>query len=1224
MYLKTLTLRGFKSFASATRLNFEPGITCVVGPNGAGKSNVVDALAWVMGEQGAKSLRGGKMEDVIFAGTRTRPPLGRAEVRLTIDNSDGALPIDYTEVTISRILFHGGGSEYAINGTPCRLLDIQELLSDSGLGHEMHVIVGQGHLDDVLTAGPLERRGFIEEAAGVLKHRKRKERALRKLDSAQASLTRLEDLTAEIRRQLGPLAKQADVARRAHSIQVTVRDAQARLLADDAAQVQATMAAEAADETALNEQREALRSALAESRAALASAEAAAALVVPVLSRTAETHFRASALHERVRGTRKVAAERARLLGQGEFHLPSAGVGGAGTADGLEALIVSLRAEHQAVDERLDQADAVRLAADSAARQADQAFRAEESRYTAALRAAADRREALATLAGQVATARSRLEGRTTQIAHLTEQLRAAESARLEAQEEFTDLEQRIAGVEDGEAALDASHQRATEELDRARLDYGELLEEQASGRAAVAAATAARDTLELAMSARDGSAALAGRGTTLGPLAELWRVEPGFERAVGAALGPAAAALAVPGLGQAVDALRLARDQDLGQAALAIAGLAEVGAGPETDTDSGVLPGQSAGQAAELVVGRWAAGLVCPAEGLDQMASASAAALIGNLLAMTVVTDNLAEAQAVVAADPSLRAVTRDGDLLSASFATGGSDAGQSLIELTSAKTEAENTIAKGTAAIEELAFRLKAADDRVAQASEGVAQTMEALSQSDAKHAAVADRLGHLAATVGAQREAGGKARQRLDQAEAALAEDQAALVALVTELEAARGQAAPDEPEGSARSDTNAGSDSPSRPDAPAGPDQTERDRLWAAVQAARQSANEATLEVRTLAGHLDALTTRIAATERAAATERRAEQHAQELAARRAAQADIARSVEQACDDLEVLVARTASAARDERDQAEADRAEAEAEAARLRGQIDQCRSDLTELTSEVHREELARAAGRAKLDALAAKAFDQLGLTMDSLISEYGPDQAVPDVANPEAEPRPYVRQEQDKRLHRAQRELATLGKVNPLALEEYAALEERHKFLMNGLDDVKRSRADLLDVIRQIDSRVEQIFADAFRDTAEAFEHVFGRLFPGGEGHLIATEPGDWLATGVDIEARPAGKAVKRLSLLSGGERSLVAVAFTLAIFLARPSPFYVMDEVEAALDETNLGRLLELIAELRSGSQVLMVTHQKRSMEIADALYGVTMRDDGVSTVISQRLGPR
>ncbi|MDO8121021.1 AAA family ATPase, partial [Isoptericola sp. b490] len=323
MHLKTLTLRGFKSFASATTLGFEPGITCVVGPNGSGKSNVVDALAWVMGEQGAKSLRGGSMEDVIFAGTSGRPPLGRAEVSLTIDNADGALPIDYAEVTISRTLFRNGGSEYAINGSSCRLLDIQELLSDTGMGREMHVIVGQGQLDAVLRATPDDRRGFIEEAAGVLKHRRRKEKAVRKLEAMQANLTRLTDLTSEIRRQLGPLGRQAEIARKAATIQSDVRDARARLLADDLAQLTAALEQEIADETAVRERREQVETELAQARAALADLEAAAAAAAPELSAANDVYYRMSAVRERLRGLATLADERTRLLAASQTDAPS-------------------------------------------------------------------------------------------------------------------------------------------------------------------------------------------------------------------------------------------------------------------------------------------------------------------------------------------------------------------------------------------------------------------------------------------------------------------------------------------------------------------------------------------------------------------------------------------------------------------------------------------------------------------------------------------------------------------------------------------------------------------------------------------------------------------------------------------------------------------------------------------------------------------------------------
>ncbi|MDU7506463.1 MAG: AAA family ATPase, partial [Clostridia bacterium] len=312
MYLKSLTLKGFKSFASATTLNFEPGITAIVGPNGSGKSNVVDALAWVMGEQGAKSLRGGKMEDVIFAGTSGRAALGRAEVSLTIDNSDGLLPIDYTEVTISRTLFRSGGSEYAINGTTCRLLDVQELLSDTGMGREMHVIVGQGQLDQILRATPEVRRGFIEEAAGVLKHRRRKEKASRKLASTQQNLERLNDLIREIRRQLKPLGRQAQVARRAAVIQAELRDSRARLLADDYTQAKLALDSELAGAQAAADAKRAATQRVEQAQSDELAAEQAVSELAPVLNQAQEVWYSISALRERVSTTISIAAERMR------------------------------------------------------------------------------------------------------------------------------------------------------------------------------------------------------------------------------------------------------------------------------------------------------------------------------------------------------------------------------------------------------------------------------------------------------------------------------------------------------------------------------------------------------------------------------------------------------------------------------------------------------------------------------------------------------------------------------------------------------------------------------------------------------------------------------------------------------------------------------------------------------------------------------------------------
>jgi chromosome segregation protein len=335
-------------------------------------------------------------------------------------------------------------------------------------------------------------------------------------------------------------------------------------------------------------------------------------------------------------------------------------------------------------------------------------------------------------------------------------------------------------------------------------------------------------------------------------------------------------------------------------------------------------------------------------------------------------------------------------------------------------------------------------------------------------------------------------------------------------------------------------------------------------------------------------------------------------------------EVALAAQAALAHLEHSLAKAAEA----RERAEVARAERDAEMSAVRGRLRELGSDLERLTDSVHRDEVARAEQRLRIEALQEKALEDYGVEPESLVGEYGPHQLVPasppepdEVREVEPDPTPFVRAEQEKRMRGAERALALLGRVNPLALEEFQALEERHQFLAEQLEDLKATRRDLMDIIREVDERVEQVFTAAFHDTAREFEGVFARLFPGGEGRLVLTEPGDMLTTGIEVEARPPGKKVKRLSLLSGGERSLTAVALLVAIFKARPSPFYVLDEVEAALDDTNLGRLIALMEELREASQLIVITHQKRTMEVADALYGVSMRGDGITTVIGQRL---
>ncbi|NAZ88181.1 chromosome segregation SMC family protein, partial [Kineococcus indalonis] len=575
MHLKTLTLKGFKSFASATTLRLQPGITCVVGPNGSGKSNVVDALTWVMGEHSAKSLRGGKMEDVIFAGTtgpEGRAQLGRAEVSLTIDNSDGALPIEYAEVTITRTMFRTGGSEYAINGQTCRLLDVQELLSDSGIGREMHVIVGQGQIDAVLHASPEERRAFIEEAAGVLKHRRRKEKALRKLDAMEVNLTRVADLVTEIRRQLKPLGRQAEAARRAQVVQADLRDARLRLLADDLVQATGSLQRDEADEAALKQRQERVEADLREASERLRAAEAAAAAAAPDLARAVETHHRLQSLAERLRGVQALAAERLRLLAaepdeQTGRRDPEELSASAQRVRAEEAELAGRAGEHRAA---LDDVLARRAEADRAAAE-------EDRRVAAALRAAADRREGLARLGGQVAAARSRVEAGEAELERLSGALADAQQRRERAQADFAALETQVAGVEEGEEGLDAEHEAAAAELAGAEAAHEAARAEERAAAQERARWSARKEALEIGLDRKDGAGALLAAGEAvsgvLGSVAALLEVEGGWEQAVAAALGAAADAVAVAGPEQAAAAVEHLRAQDAGRAGMLVAG---------------------------------------------------------------------------------------------------------------------------------------------------------------------------------------------------------------------------------------------------------------------------------------------------------------------------------------------------------------------------------------------------------------------------------------------------------------------------------------------------------------------------------------------------------------------------------------------------------------------------------------------------------------------------
>jgi chromosome segregation protein len=1179
VHLKTLTLRGFKSFASATTLRFEPGVTCVVGPNGSGKSNVVDALAWVMGEQGAKSLRGGKMEDVIFAGTSGRPPLGRAEVTLTIDNSDGALPIDYSEVTISRILFRNGGSEYAINGNSCRLLDVQELLSDSGIGREMHVIVGQNQLDSVLAAGADERRGLIEEAAGVLKHRKRKEKALRKLDAMQANLTRLTDLTTELRRQLKPLGRQAEVARRAATIQADLRDARLRLLADDLVTLLRAFEQDAADEEAVRDRRAAIEREYALAQAREAEIERLAQALVPRLAAAQEAWYRLSSLRERLRGTGSVAAERYRNLSRP----PEERVGR--DPEELEAEAEAIREQEDALREDVFEAQQRLAEAVQQRSDAEAALAVEEKRLAAAVRSSADRREGLAKLAGRVDAARGRCAAGEAEIGRLSAAADEASARAASVDVEYQRLKGEVEGLDEGGQGLDTEVEEATLAHAAAEERLGELRAAERDAERERAGFAARKEALELGLNRKDGAGALLAAtdqlSGLLGSVAAIVSIEQGAEAAIAAALGAAADAVAVTSVDTAINAMRLLKSQDAGRAALLVGGVDTSDTSPRE-----TWPALPAGT-------RYAFDLVT--------APAKIRISLCHLLHRVAVVDDLGAAAALVREYPGTSAVTREGDVVDSTVSRGGSSSAPTLLEVQAAVDEAADRLAEAERRCATLREQLDEAGQRRSHAKEALDELLTRRRATDARKANVAQQLGRLGGSARAAVAEVERYRKAIETAEESLRRESEALVELEAKLTAAHNE--PDEGD----------------------PSTETRDELSAACTAARTAEMEARLATRTSEERMRALAGRADALDRAARQEREARSR---LAARReqlsrgaAVAAAVVRGVEQTLRHLEVSLA----AASTERDAAEKARAEREAELRLVRARVRELATELEKLTDSVHRDEVARAERRMRIEQLEAKSLEEFGVEASALIGEYGPDQPVPPVATPNGEvvgaPVPFDRAAQEKRLHEAERAYARLGKVNPLALEEFAAMEERHKFLTEQLEDLKATRRDLLTVIREVDERVERVFTEAFHDTAREFEGVFSRLFPGGDGRLVLTDPSDMLTTGIEIEARPPGKKVKRLSLLSGGERSLTAVALLVSIFKARPSPFYVMDEIEAALDDANLGRLITLIEELRGSSQLIVITHQKRTMEVADALYGVSMRGDGVTQVISQRL---
>jgi chromosome segregation protein len=1183
LYLKSLTLKGFKSFATPTTFAFEPGVTCVVGPNGSGKSNVVDALAWVMGEQGAKTLRGGKMEDVIFAGTSTKGPLGRAEVQLTIDNTDGALPIDYTEVTISRTIYRNGGSEYAINGEACRLLDVQELLSDSGLGREMHVIVGQGQLDSVLKATPEERRGFIEEAAGILKHRRRKEKTERKLEAMQVNLTRLSDLAGEVRRQLKPLGQQAETARQAQGIASVVRDARSRIYAAELVELQRAVDETADTEAERKAERNILQTILTENQVRLQELEAAQ--VSTQVDAARNLAYRFDSVAERYRSLLNMASQRVSLLSnQGNIggNLPDPAMFEAQAAEAaqevtaLEATVVELRAA-------LAEAEAAK----NLCRDALEAFDSEVAEQSALI---SKFDLELGRLSNDAAVAESRLTSlRDEVLRHEQALANAAERAKLSA-EEYDTADASLRDSHQGDSTEhEQRYEAASAQVAQTQARIDTLREELHTAERNRESLAAKRSALNLTLDQKDGATALVAAGLRgiRGLIANHVKIEPGFEGAIAAALGSLADAIVADTREAGIDALEHLKTTDGGRVELVIA---DVDAGP----------------------GKFAAVNVAGARAATDVVAAPSGILA--LLQNVVIADDLAAAKRVFAATDGLgdgsadgagsgaadyTVITRDGDVLSRAVLRGGSGRKTSKVELVAERDAAEAALAKTLNRVEELRQELAEARGANEAAREAEKQALAQLKAHDNELAANAEKLGRLRV-----------------QAEAAQAElDRLALVAAnaaekISEAEQKLADAV-------AAHDAFAAKERPVI-------QLDDRASLVANLEQERQRELEIRVDLGAAQERLRVERERVVLLGRQLVEANAAQERAKAaIAAQRAKLAAANRIIEVVPNILEHLAER-AAVAKAHLQQLESARANQNAELVRLRGETAEIQMKLSTLTQSVHDIEMANHEKRITLANLAGKAYDELGLQQDVLVAEFGPQLPVPVDNDTDGATVPFNMDEQRTRLANAERLLERLGRVNPLALEEFAALEQRHKFLTEQLEDLTKTRKDLIQIIEELDQKMQHIFGEAFEDTRAAFERVFPILFPGGQGNIFLTDPENLLTTGIEVTVKPAGKRIERLSLLSGGERSLAAVALLIAIFKARPSPFYVMDEVEAALDDANLGRLLQIFQDLRTNSQLIIITHQKRTMEIADALYGVSMRQDGISAVVGQRIAEK
>jgi chromosome segregation protein len=1138
LYLKTVKIVGFKSFADRTRLEFRPGVSVIVGPNGSGKSNLVDAVAWALGTQAPKALRTSKMEDVVFAGTTARPQLGRAEVTVVLDNADRAIGLDLPEVSITRRLYRDGSSDYEINGMACRLLDVQELLSDSGVGRHQHVIIGQGHVDDILNAGPDEHRAVIEEAAGILKHKLRREKAERRLERTDADVLRLKDIIGELTRQMRPLRRQAEAADRQRQAAEEVRAIGLYLGGEQLRRLDGRLGAAEEEEAALETDAREAETEASELGNLLRLVSEQAAVVGRHLDRTGAAAARLETTFERLRRIGQVAHERLRAA--------------RAALEGSEERSRDLASELEELTAQMTAAAAEEAEAATAAARSEQAFRSIEAEE----RLLADEEGlapegAAARLRGELAALEAARERDGNELDGLRARKAVLDAQLLAEREEIGRLDEEIRALDtdsstaqrlfDEQATVRATEQEHWEGAEAA----------MAEARLHLAAAQGRHEALAAAVEGEEpaGRSLMESAPGMVGAIAARLDVPADLSLAVEAALGPFARAVVFAGADDLEQAMRMLKGDGRGGVAGVISRPGSAGPATELAAVTGLEPLVSRlGPAADLELG---------------------AALLGDVL----LAEGWASGWDVVRRHPEVRAVTPEGDLVTAAGIRPGDPEGASPAALAAAGES------------------VKAAEVDLARAESRVNSTRRAFESTRADERKALEALEALEA--------------RLAGASEALTRSRRAEAAIVSEAEILERRRAGLEEEMSRRLEQEAGLKP--RLESLEGDEAAAR-QAWEDAAARRARLASAKEEARAAwqaeAGRA------VAAAERHHLLEARRQIVEAGLGGSAATSVGPARLqrlevVEETARQAAEVVKRHLAELRARQEAGRAEAAELEARSESLRARHHQRSAEL--------------AVGRERKAALALELVElrvRRESVAEGLRRDFDADEGTALAASaPEGEGDPA------DRLATRQAELRRMGAVNPLAAEEYAALAERHEFISSQMEDLEGSRRELRKVISALDDEIELRFNSAFEEIALAYQDLFTVLFPGGRGRLRVLDPDQGLASGVEIEAQPLGKKVSKLSLLSGGERSLAALAFLFAVFRARPSPFYVLDEVEAALDDSNLRRFLRLIEAFRREAQLVIVTHQQQTMEAADVLYGVTLEPGGSSQVVTKAL---